>query len=159
METLRVLVAVDASPASDRAVEYTGRVLGTLEGVQLYLVHVVGPLPDGVRAAPGETLTNTRRDEQAAWMATAREDARGVLERAAQRLRSAGIDERAISLRTAELANGTVATCVLEAARDLDCDTIVVGREAITWVPNLLHPHIGERVVREATHAAVWIVA
>jgi nucleotide-binding universal stress UspA family protein len=156
---VRVLVAVEASQASDQALEYAGAVLAGVPGVQVHPVHVVGPLPPDLRSGPGERVSDERRNAQAVWMTAARDEAKGVLERAAQRLRGAGIDAAAISPRVAELPSGTdVAACILEAARDLECDTIVVGREAISWVPSLLHPHVAERVARRATHAAVWIV-
>lgn len=155
----RVLIAVERSTASEEAVEYAAAALARLPAVQVYVVHVVGPLPPDLRSRPGETPTDEGRDAQAAWMATAREEAKALLADVEQRLRTAGMAPGTVAARVAELGAGDdVASCLLASARELECDTVVLGREAISWVPHFVYPHVAEAVVRAAKGITVWVV-
>ena len=46
--TTRLLVLVDESPASKRAVSYVARMVGRRRGFQLCLAHLLPPLPAGL---------------------------------------------------------------------------------------------------------------
>ena len=42
---------------------------------------------------------------------------------------------------------GSVAEGILEAAKEHEIDTVVVGRESLTWFRDLVHTHVGHAVV------------
>ncbi len=155
-EEMRIMVAVDDSVASERAVGYAGALLGDVPRVRLCLLHVLGPLP--AELAISEPPSADQRDAQAAWMMEAREAALPLLERARQALLGAGIGEDAVESHTVDSPEGDLASAILEAAREARCDTIVVGRDAISWAPQLFHRHVGENVVHEGRGVAVWVV-
>ncbi len=158
-EQLRVLVAVDDSEASERALTYTGGLLAGRDGARIYPVHVLGPLPPELLGSEGEAISDDRRNRQAAWMAEARSDAKPLLDKACRLLEGSGVRAGAIEPRTVECTkDDAVADTIVEAARASGCGTIVVGRESVSWAPQLFYRHIGETVVKEAADLAVWIV-
>lgn len=155
-EEMRVMVAVDDSAGSERALDYAGALLGNVPHARLCLLHVLGPLP--AELASTEPPSDDQRDAQAAWMMEAREGARPLLERAKQALLGAGIGGDAVESHTVDSPEGDLAKAILAAAREARCDTIVVGRDAISWAPQLFHRHVGEDVVHEGRGVAVWVV-
>jgi len=152
---LHVLVAVDDSPASERALAYAGTLLGRNAGARVCLLHVAGPLPADLAS---EHPSDERRDAQAAWMTRARDEARPVLESARATLTDAGVEPDAVQTRTVDAPSGDFAGAILEAAKAAACGTVVVGRDSITWAPQLFHRHVGEGVTRQGRGLAVWIV-
>jgi nucleotide-binding universal stress UspA family protein len=158
-EPFHVVVAIDDSEASERALAYAGSVLRNADGVMIYPLHVLGPVPPELGGASGATPTESQRDIQAAWMTAARADARPLLERARSALENCGIPADAIKPRTTEVSSGDdVAEAIVIGARSLGCGTVVVGRDSISWVPQLFYRHIAETVARDAGGMAVWIV-
>jgi len=130
----RILVAVDDSPASERAVEYVAEMVQGRPGHFVHLVHV---LVGGGDAAA----------------------ARALLERLAARLRAAGlpadhVDSGALSVR----ADVSMVEGLLDTARDQSCSTIVMGRN---WLPRhreLFHRHPADELVRAGSGFTLWIV-
>jgi hypothetical protein len=47
---------------------------------------------------------------------------------------------------------------ILKAARDFDCRTVVVGRNAFPWLEELLASHLGEEVKRKAQGIFVSVI-
>jgi virulence-associated protein VapD len=47
---------------------------------------------------------------------------------------------------------------ILNAAKQFDCGTVVVGRHRLPWVQDLLHHHTGEGLVEQAQEISVWVV-
>lgn len=121
----------------------------------MYPLHVLGPLPEALLGAVSEQT----RDAQAVWMADARASTKPLLEKARFTLERCGLAADTVEPRTAEAAKADdVAKMIVQAARSLDCCTVVVGRDSISWAPQLFYRHIAETVAREAGHMAVWIV-
>jgi K+-sensing histidine kinase KdpD len=47
---------------------------------------------------------------------------------------------------------------ILRAAREYDCDTIVVGRKSFPWPKELLVDHLGEKINEKSARIAVRII-
>jgi nucleotide-binding universal stress UspA family protein len=161
-----ILVAVDDSEASDRAVTYVGNIIGGREGYSVRLLHILPPLPPALLEVGGsENPDIEQREEmsihaqQAAWLAQAEEAARPTLERATSRLRQANIPAQAIATQCVVSINGqAMVTDILDAAEANQCGTIVVGRESFHGLQALLAHHVGDELIAKGRGVTVWIV-
>lgn len=110
---MKVLVAVDLSPASKKVVAAAGRV-ATQTGAEVYVLHVAEPDPDfvGYDAGPEVVRHQVAREY--------REEHRGVQE-LADGLREDGIEA------TALLIQGPTVVTTLAQAEKLGAELIVVG--------------------------------
>ena len=154
-DPMRFLIAVDDSASSSQALSYAAEILPSAPDIRVVLLHALGPLP---RLLADPDPTPEKRDDQAAWLLRARADAMPMLERAKEFLVAAGLDDDRIEAHSIDCPSGEFAEAILRAAGGADCGTIILGRDAISWAPQLLHRHIGERVVQGGKDLAVWLV-
>ena len=131
MNGARIVVGVDGSEASGRAVGWAARLAGALGG-EVVVVHALGLVH---RRPSGETVaSDTHRDEiraelEHAWCAP---------------LRNAGVAYRS------ELREGNPVTVLLEAADATDASLIVVGSRGLGGFPGL---QLGSTSAQVAQHA------
>lgn len=148
-----VLVAIDDSPATDAAIDYVADLLRGTK-VTVDLVHMLPS--DSSRTVPafaGKPKRAERRFERS------RVEGQSALLRAVERLKAAGLDPGAIDDGLLFLeANESPAQGLTARARAIGCDTIVVGRNALSWHRELFHHHIADALIREAAGFAVWVV-
>lgn len=132
----RILVPVDFSPLSTKALHYATRFAQQF-GAELNLFHVVEPeIPpafDGFMIAPPvisncETTSYTNR-----------------LNRLANSVRTAGVSQVQSAVRT-----GLAAFEIVEAAKELDVDLIVIATHGYTGWKHFAIGSTAERVVRAA---------
>jgi nucleotide-binding universal stress UspA family protein len=162
----KILVAVDDSAASDRAVGYVGQMTGGNKEFQILLFHVPAPmLPRLLEFGGAEDPRQEQRAEtelrkaQAAWVEKIEKAAQPIFARAKSILRQAQVPEEAVNTQLlTPPAEEDLDTSILEAARANGCGTIVVGRESFSWMQELFQTHVAEKLLRQAQHLAVWIV-
>lgn len=161
-----ILVAVDDSEASDRAVDYVAQIVGGRREFHILLLHVPTPMPpqllehggaeNPAQARRAQAELRTAQGELLEEMATM---AQPIFARAQNRLREAHI--AAENVKT-ELfmppAEQTLDTSILQAARAHDCHTIVVGKEAFSWLRELFQGHMADKLVQQADGRTLWIV-
>ena len=143
----RILMAVDDSPASEKALEYVTRMVTGRPDHYVHLVHVLPPVASG--SMGGAEL------EEAAQHDKARE----LLSRMSERLGQAGLGEGHVdSGYLAVRSDTSMVEGLLDTARDQSCSTIVVGRSALPRVRELFHSHPADELVRKAQGFTLWIV-
>jgi nucleotide-binding universal stress UspA family protein len=135
MKWKRILVAIDFSPPSKRALE-SARALAVETGGTLVLLHVVSP---PVALYPQEAADLGALSE--AWMREARRD----LLRIATRARRGGRRVRV------ETRFGAPWRAIVDVAEELAADAICIGRSGHSRVERLALGSTAERVVRTAT--------
>jgi nucleotide-binding universal stress UspA family protein len=93
----RLLLALDGSDASRRAVKYVAKFVARRKGFRICLVHVLGPLPPELLEHGGSEdpskeaqLERELKVEQGRWIATAKKTAPKDLDQAAAMLRKGG---------------------------------------------------------------------
>jgi nucleotide-binding universal stress UspA family protein len=129
MTVRRMLVAVDDSAGSARAVRFVASIAEPL-GAEVLAVHALGLLAEiGDHAVPAQT----HRDEVAA-----------MLEEWAAPLADAGVDVRCL------LVDGNPVQALLAAAADEEADVIVVGKRAGAGVPGLQLGSTSQQLVQHA---------
>jgi nucleotide-binding universal stress UspA family protein len=138
-----VLVAVDASDSAKRAVDHLCDA-PYLAGHPLHVLSVGPMLSDGLPSwtlplddAPGRQATYDRHAE-------VRLHTEASAARAAEELARAGFDVRWTA------AAGDAAHEIIEAARDLSCDLIVMGSRGLTGLDRLLLGSVARNVLLHA---------
>ena len=137
-----VLVAVDGSAQSERAVEFVAAEWGD-ESVTL--LHVIDPVQAGYDA--GVLPSGSE-----AWYRSAQENATELLTESRERLAAARDDEDDgsdpdIDTRTEV---GRPAATIVEVAEDIDADHVVVGSHGRQGVSRLVLGSVAEAVVRRS---------
>lgn len=158
----RILLAVDDSKATDRAVRYTAEVIAGRKDFEIHLLHVLDELPPDM---PELGLSKTEYDEvkghevEKQWERVESRAAQPVFDRARKVL--AGMDIAADRIEThCYYVNGSenIAEDILKTARDRGCGTVVVGKQALPWRQELLHKHTAPELVKSGRGVALWIV-
>lgn len=164
----RILIAIDDSDASNRAVAYTAWMIGGKKGFRIRLFHVLAPLPSKLmefgsaeepkRDRAGEAK---RKETHAQWIAQGEKAAQAVFARAKSILRKARIPAHAVE--TQLFMSGPdedVATHILEGARASQCSTIVVGRASFSALREIFrqHVHVADELIRKAEGLSVWVI-
>jgi len=163
---LKVLVVVDATDASLRALQYLGRILAGRRAVDCHLAYIASHLPPELLESGGSELPEREeqieadlRSEQRRWTAAIDKKATRVLRAARTLLQGAGVAAARIkTCVSSPLDARRTVDEVLLLARDADCRTVVVGHRAHTWFGGLGGGHLAEQLVRSAKGLAVWVV-
>lgn len=162
----RMLIAVDDSEASHRAVDYVATMLGGRRGFHVLLLHVLPPFPPELLEFGGSEDPEVEaqkeaeiRNEQIGWIAQAKQAAQPVLEKAVSILREARVPARAISTQFATSIGGQdVVTNILETAKVDNCATIIVGRESFTGLQRVFTHHVADELIRRGHGYTIWVV-
>jgi nucleotide-binding universal stress UspA family protein len=163
---LRLLVVVDATEASRRALQYAGRILGHRVGVDCHLAYIASRLPASLLETGGselpereEQIESDMRRQQRRWTAATDRKAEQALRGARVALQRAGVPAARIhTCVSSPLDARSAVDEVLLMARDEGCRTVVVGHRAHTWFRGLGGGHLAEQLVRHAKGFAVWVI-
>ena len=160
---MRILVAVDESESSHRAVKYVGSLLRGKTDTQVTLFHVLKPMPRGLLehggsenpAAESQLGEQLRKDQQA-WIRQEAESECPVLIKARETLTHSGVEKSRVELRIGHEED--IARNILEEGRSGKHDTIVVGRHGTSRVKRLFGGGVTDQILRDAEGFAVWVV-
>ena len=160
---MRMLVAVDESETSARAVQYVGSLLRGRTDTEVTLFHVLKPMPRGLLEHGGsenpaiETqLDEQLHAEQQAWLRQEAKSECPVLIKALQTLTESGFDRSRVALRIGHEED--IARNILEEARSGKHDTIVVGRHGSSRVKRLFGGSVTDALLQDAKGFAIWVV-
>lgn len=146
----KVLIAVDLSENSLKAVDYVGRILACHADARVTLLNVIKePSPDVV---PDEA-------ERKRQVESLRSETLALMEAAAGRLIALGMPERSIQLKIHVCSMPvSVTDLILRELREGGYSTVVVGRRGVSKREEFLFGSVSSKVVREAHHCTVWVV-
>jgi nucleotide-binding universal stress UspA family protein len=159
----RILIAVDGSGQSERAVEYVGTLLRETPDALVTLFHVLKPIPRELLEHGGsenpqaeDRLSRSLRSQQEEWIQTESAREYPILAQALEVLGKAGfpLDRAATKFGHEE----DVVRNILEEARACDCGTIVVGRHRNQGTKRLFGKDTVDRLLGEAKEVTVWVV-
>lgn len=132
----KILIPVDGSPASGRALEHVIALAAELRDVHVYLINVQEPPPPWLAAEGGLSAE--------AWYARHEAFGRQALEGAEQALKAAGLRF------SSNVAAGNVAEQITERARALGCTEIVMGTRGMSPLADLVLGSVAARVIHLA---------
>jgi nucleotide-binding universal stress UspA family protein len=158
MKNTKLLVVVDDSPATKRALEYVAQVASRRRDFRICLAHALpSPPPELVefRGAEEARLRAYKRR----WISVVEMTEQRALNRANAVLRRGGIAEKAIEAHYCNLVDASRATDeILGLARLRKCDTVVIGRDSLSWLGELIHGDPAEELVRQGKGLTIWVV-
>ena len=162
-----ILVALDDSEASQRVLSYTAELAKPSEALHLLLCHVLPSMPPHLLESPGaedpaeeRRIEEAQRTEQGRWTAKHNEVGVRLLENGQRRLEKLGVPAKRIHTKLVEPAHvhGDVAEAILTAAKESDCDMLIVGRHAFSALREVLHTHLADVLHANAEGLEVRIV-
>jgi len=151
-ESQKILLAIDGSDASMRAVNFIGDSLAA--GIcEIILCHVIRPLM--LHELKPKELSIS--EHEADWIAINQRKVIPVINEAKNRLIKAGHSEDHIS-REILTYQQSRAAAIVKAAADGGCDTIVLGRRGFTSVDKFSMGRVSRKILYFAYRPALWIV-
>ncbi len=163
-DSKRLLVAMDDSEASHKAVAYVSAMIDGRPGYHVCVLHGIPPAPPLEHGGSEDPLLEKILDanlqkKRAEWIKREQQSAQPMLEKAKAVLRSAQVAEDAMTTRFASASNAdTLVSEILEAAQAENSDTIVVGRETFTGLDRIFKHHVADDLIRRGHGYTVWVV-
>lgn len=164
---MKILVAVDQSQATDRAVEFVGRTLAPhAEGAaSITLFHVVESLPEELLSrAEGSEHAVAYRQVCQDWDVQRRTDGQVLLEKQKSTLQAAGVSQADITCKLVERESrpgaGKVmaSLAIIEEMQAEDYQTVCLGRRGASGAAGSFLGSVAEKVLREAQGRTIWVV-
>lgn len=144
-----LLVAVDQTDNSKRAVLYVADFLGGFPGFRVTLFSIV---PE-----PEEDFFDTEA-EKVAWIREKLEGTGAMLENYRQILIQSGFPEDKVQIRSCVNESKALSDAILQSQCGLSCCTVVVGRRHKSKAEEFLFGSTSSRLVHEAKGCAVWVI-
>jgi nucleotide-binding universal stress UspA family protein len=144
-----LLVAVDESESSKRAVLYVADLLGSVPGFTVTLCSII-PAP--------EADFFDREEQGQTWITEKTAKVGKMLENYRQVLMQSGFSEDKIRIRIFVNEGKSFADAILAMRCDLTCCTVVVGRHHKSKTEEFLFGSTSSKLIHEAKGCAVWVV-
>lgn len=144
-----IVIAVDGSENSRRAVDYVGRLFGGWKALAVTLLHVIHAPEEDFFATSGERDGWIRSGRQRAgkWMADYR-----------QALIAFGLGANRVTLHIVERDGPSLSRLILNEIKLLGVGTLVVGRQGLTRKEEFLFGSVSKQIVSHARNCTVWVV-
>lgn len=145
----KILLAVDGSKASARAVQYVGKFVSLMDSVEVCILNVYpGPPPDYYSKGGLFNDYVAMREERAAQMFN---EARTIL-------LEAGVQEKQLN-QVVRIAEGrTISEEVLAVQAEGNYGTVVAGKRGVSKAEEFLFGSISNALARQSKHFTSWIV-
>ena len=144
-----LLVAVDQTDNSKRAVLYVADFLGGFPGFRVTLLSIV-PEPEA-------DFFDTEA-EQDAWTMKKMEEANKMLRNYRQILIQSGFPPDKVQVRSCVNERKALSEAILQSQCGLSCCTVVVGRHHKSKSEEFLFGSTSNKIIHEAKNCAVWVV-
>ncbi len=144
-----LLIAVDESESSKRAVLYVADFLGGFPGFRVTILSVI-PEP--------EDDFFEDKQERADWIRKKKAETRQMLKNYRRVLIQSGFAEDKVVTSSHGGEGKSMAEAILETRCSLSCCTIVVGRRHHSKTEEFLFGSTSSKLVREARNCAIWVV-
>lgn len=164
MKCMKVLIAVDGSENSIRAVSYAGEIMSGNKDAQIMLL-CIERFPDRDLFADEESWKKScqeQREEMKRFLV----DSRDILE--SKGVPAELISERYVVSCKSPFADASVARCshgttiaqeILSVLKEEDFGTVVVGRRGVSKAEEFLFGSVSNKIIHHAKNCSVWVVA
>lgn len=161
-----ILLALDNSANSKRAVKYVADMIGGNRNFTVRLLHILDPVPPQLREFRGseDPALEKKLDHELdvkweGWTKAAKKAAQPIFDGARSALMQAGFERGAIRTEFWLPVNREdFVSDVLKVGDSNDCRTIVVGRQSLTGLKGIFHHPLADELVRKAKGFTVWVV-
>ncbi len=158
-----LLIAVDDSNATARALQYVGTLLRETPSVAVTLFHVLNPMPRELMEHGGSEnpdmehqLGEQLRKDQQEWMQAEETLEYPILERARGRLSETGFPTDRVVLKLGYA--GDLVDTILDEVRAGGYGTLVITKHGQPDAAHLFSHNIAERLSRDLSGVALWII-
>ncbi len=148
MKDRHILIAVDQSESSKRAVLYVADFLGGVPGFKATVMSVI--------QEPEEDFFENEQ-ERDSWTKKRMEETDRMLENYRRILIQSGFPENKVQTRSC-VAGKSLAELILEFRCEMDCCTVVVARHHKSRTEEFLFGSTSSSLVHKALSCAVWVV-
>ncbi len=148
-EDRHILIALDRTENAKRAVLYVADFLGGHEGVRATLLSIV--------TEPSEDYFENDF-ERADWLDSQYISTKEMLENYRDILIHSGFIESKIDIRIIINYCTSIAECIIEEQKNLDCCTIVVSRRIISRQEEFLMGSTSSKILHTPKNCAIWVI-
>jgi nucleotide-binding universal stress UspA family protein len=163
---VNVLLPVDRSEASVKAVEFAARILAAMKGqARVTVLHVAESIPDFLLAGRSAgKASDIYRQVVEDWEKDQESTGAALLDRHRKSLVAAGVPETSIETRLVvresrpESRKVVAALCIIEEMKRGDYTLVCLGRRGLTAAAGSFLGSVAEKVLREAEGLTVCVV-
>ena len=145
----KILIAADESENASRAVSYVGQMLAGVQGFKVIILHVI--------SQPEEDFFSTAAEKDK-WLGQYKLKVDAMLKNYRKLLIGDGFEPQDVSVRSTLRYCPSLAECILAERSQLNCSTIVVGRQGISRSEEFLFGSVSSKIVNHARDCTVWVV-
>ena len=149
MKDRHILIALDESENAKRAILYAADFLGGVSGFRATIINIIN--------VPSEDFFDSVQDRDK-WIEEQRAAAEQMLEKYREILIQSGFKKEKVSTIVDIKENISVADCILDAQRKLDCCTVIVGRRGISKKEEFIYGSTSSKVLHSGKNCAVWVI-
>lgn len=162
----KVLIVLDDDGNAADVAQYVGRIISGEKRLRICLLHIIPPLPPELQEFRG--AEDPKKEQQLdreldlkceQWNQDAAKAAQVLFQKTTSLLTHEGVTSSSIDTWVRQSTNHENLTDdILDAARERECRTIVVGRSSFPWLKDLFHRHVADELVKKATGVTIWVV-
>ncbi|MBU0729429.1 MAG: universal stress protein [Proteobacteria bacterium] len=146
----KILVAIDETPASERALRYLGKFAGRIGSSEVCLLHIY-PEPEQGLLKDGQSAADYQKGK--------RSIARKILQKGATLLEGCSVSPEKIS-RECRMASGkTISQIILQVQEEGGFGTVVVGKRKVSRSDDFLFGSILKSLVHQGESFTLWVVS
>ncbi len=144
-----ILIAVDDSENARHAILYVADFLAGFPGFRVTLLNVITEPID-------EYFAND--EERRVWVEESRRAAKELLANYSRLLVSSGFDEKKVQTEIVVNNRRSIAECILEQQKRLNCCTVVMGRRGISTKEEFIFGSTSNKILHARKSCAVWVI-
>jgi nucleotide-binding universal stress UspA family protein len=145
----KIMIAVDGSANSKRAVQFVGDFFGCYPNITVILINII------LEPAPGY-FENDAKHQQ--WIAEQQAESTRQLDEYQRLLVDSGFAEDKVQIRIKCKQAPAIAVCILEEQAELKCCTVVIGRRGLSKKEEFIFGSTSNRILHEANNCAVMVI-
>ncbi|MDY7030674.1 MAG: universal stress protein [Thermodesulfobacteriota bacterium] len=156
----KILIAVDGSEGSHKAVEFVGRFFSESSDLKITLLHVLPELPAEIWEE-GHILSGQEKAKRKAaidnWQDNQKLKTENIYKRALNTLTENGIEPQQVETKSnSEFAD--VAETILDEARNGGYQVLILGRRGLSNISRFLMGSVTNKVIHHGTGLTLCIV-
>lgn len=144
-----ILIALDKSENSKRALLYAADFLGGVPGFRATILNII--------SVPTEDFFNSDEDRER-WIADQLSSAEEMLEQYRNILIQSGFEEDKVETRVEVRYTESVADSIIDTQKRLDCCTVILGRRGISKKEEFIYGSTSNKVLHSGKNCAVWVI-
>ena len=144
-----ILLALDESENSKRALLYTADFLGGVPEFHATLLTIV--------SEPPEDYFDDKK-ERVEWVSKQRADAEKMLKKYRKLLIEAGFNKDKVEIKAEIRHCPSIAECIIEEQKRLGCCTIILGRRGISKKEEFIFGSTSSKILHSQKNCAVWVI-